>query len=100
MVVLKSKRGPHIRNNDNEEGKNINLPYIKGTTEKITRILKKGNIKVSFSPPGTLRKMLDHAKDAINQDCKKVYILSHAPVVRNILVKQKIISSKVERTLC
>jgi hypothetical protein len=31
MVVLRAKRGPHIRNNDIEEGKNINLPYTKGT---------------------------------------------------------------------
>ena len=46
--------------------KNINLPYIKGTTERIAKILRKENIKVSFSPPNSLRTMLDHAKDSIN----------------------------------
>ena len=67
MVVLKVKRGLCIRNSDNEEGKNINLLYIKGTTEKIARILKKSNIELSSSPPITLRKILDHEKDAITR---------------------------------
>ena len=46
--------------------KNINLPYIKGTTEKIAKIIRKVNIKFSFCPPNSLRTMLDHAKDSIN----------------------------------
>jgi len=72
MAVLKEIRGPRIRRNDNEEGgRNINLSYIKGITEKIVKTLRKGNIKVSFFPPNTLRKMLDHAKDAINLRLQK-----------------------------
>jgi hypothetical protein len=54
-------------NNDNEEGgRNTNLPYIKWTKLKIEKNLRKGNIKVSFSSTDTLRKMLDHAKYTIN----------------------------------
>ena len=66
-AILKAKKTPRTKNNkENEVTKNINLPYIKGTTEKIAKILKKENIKVSFSPPNSLRTMLDHAKDSIN----------------------------------
>jgi hypothetical protein len=44
----------------------ITLLYIKGTTDKIARILKKGNIRVIFTPPNTLKGMLDCAKDVID----------------------------------
>jgi hypothetical protein len=38
MAVLKERRAPQNRSNNNEEGgRNINLPYIKGTTEKIAK---------------------------------------------------------------
>ena len=66
-AILKAKRTPRTENSKEEVTKNINLPYIKGgTTEKIAKILRKENIKVSFSPPNSLRTMLDHAKDSIN----------------------------------
>jgi hypothetical protein len=67
MAVSKERRVPQNRSNDNGEGgRNINLPYIKETTEKNANILRKGNIKISFSPLDTLRKMLEHAKDSLN----------------------------------
>ena len=68
-AILKAKKTPRTENNKGKEKevtKNINLPYIKGTTEKIAKILRKESIKVSFSPPNSLRTMLDHAKDSIN----------------------------------
>jgi hypothetical protein len=66
-AVLRIKRRPGTRNIDeNREGKSIILPYIKGTTDKIAKILKKGNIKVSFSFPNTIKNLLDHAKDTID----------------------------------
>jgi len=47
MAVLKARTEPWRRkNNDEEGGHNINLPYIKGTTKKIAKKLRKGNIKV------------------------------------------------------
>ena len=65
-AILKEKKTPRTENNKEDVTKNINLPYIKGTTERIAKILRKENIKVSFSPPNSLRTMLDHAKDSIN----------------------------------
>ena len=66
-AIPKAKKTPRTENNKEKVvTKKINLPYIKGTTEKIAKILRKENIKVSFSPPNSLRTMLDHAKDSIN----------------------------------
>ena len=56
-MILKVIKGPQMKkDNDKEVSCWINLPYIKGTIEKIAKILKRGNIRVSFSPPNTLRK--------------------------------------------
>ena len=67
------------------EGKKDLPPYIEGMTDKLAKILKKGNITVIFSPPNTIRKMMDSAKDSMNSkfykgvytipcSCGKVYI--------------------------
>jgi len=48
------------------------LPYIKGSTHKITRILRKGNIMAIFTTPNTLKDMLDYAKDVIDPKLQKV----------------------------
>ena len=39
------------------------LPYIKGVSEKLSRVLKKHDIRASFRPMHTLRKALVHPKD-------------------------------------
>ena len=66
-MIMKVRKGPQMKiYNDKEATDRINLPYIKGTIEKIAKILKRGNIRVSFSPPNTLRKLLDHVKDPID----------------------------------
>ena len=66
-MIMKVRKGPQTKiYNDKEATDRINLPYIKGTIEKIAKILKRGNIRVSFSPPNTLRKLLDHVKDPID----------------------------------
>ena len=43
----------------------ITLPCIKGTTDVVARILRKRNIKVIFSPPNSVGRMLDSSKDPI-----------------------------------
>ena len=54
----------------------ISLPYIKGTTDKISKILNKHNIKIAFTPPNTIRNMVDSAKDPINPRLQKeIYII-------------------------
>jgi hypothetical protein len=47
-VVLKTRRG-HNNICELEEGKLIMIPYIKGTMDTIARILRKGNIRVTFT---------------------------------------------------
>jgi hypothetical protein len=37
----------------------ITFPYIKGTTNKIAKLIKKSNIKVAFIPPNILKNMFD-----------------------------------------
>ena len=49
----------------------ITLPYIKGTTDNLTKILKKRGIIVAFSPPNSIRKFVDSALDQRQQ--KGVY---------------------------
>ena len=44
----------------------ITLPYIHGTTNKIANILKKKNIWVAFTPPNSVRTLLDKAKDPVD----------------------------------
>jgi len=67
------------------ENPRISLPYIKGTTDKIARVLTKHSIMVAFTPPNTIKNMLDFAKDLIDPknhkgvysipcSCGKVYI--------------------------
>ena len=41
----------------------ISLPYNKGTTDQIVKILRKQDIYVAFTPPNTIGKMVDSAKD-------------------------------------
>ena len=79
-VALKARKGPWIKNNDGKDvGKKVSFPYIKGTKENIAKISKRGNIKVSFSPPNALRKLLDHAKDMLSPRLQKdVYFVPGA----------------------
>ena len=70
--VFQSVKGK--RNKNKEKDTNflrITLPYIHGMKNKIANILRKKNIKVEFSPPNSLRTMLDKAKDPINPKKKK-----------------------------
>ena len=41
----------------------IIVPYIDGATNKIANVIRKKNIRVAFSPPNSLRSMLDKYKD-------------------------------------
>ena len=51
------------------------LPYIEGTTDKLSRILRKHNIFTAFKPHRTFRNILVHPKDKINKEerCGVVY---------------------------
>ncbi len=46
----------------------VTLPYIKGLSEAVRRILAPLDGKVVFCPLNTLRKMLVHPKDPVTSD--------------------------------
>ena len=63
----------------------VTFPYIKGTINSISKILKKRGITVAFAPPKYIRRFVDFAKYLMNQrqlkgvyevpfSCGKVYI--------------------------
>jgi hypothetical protein len=65
-AIEKSQTKGQIEGRNDDILKSIKLPYIQGTTDKIANILRKKQIRVTFSPPNTLRRMLDCAKDQID----------------------------------
>ena len=67
---MKAKR-TNVRRRTKTQCTKISLPYIKGTSEKLTRILKKGDINVAFSPINIIKSIIDTTKDHINP---KIYI--------------------------
>ena len=71
------------KNDDNIH--RIFLPYIKGTTDKLAKTLKRNKIQTFFTPPNTIRNMVNSLKDPINPktykgmysipcSCEKLYI--------------------------
>ena len=77
-----ASRGPI---NVSRDKNRVFLPYIKGLLDNLTRIQRKRDINVSFSPINTIREMIDLAKHlidlsfhngfcAIPCSCCKVYI--------------------------
>ena len=44
---------------------------VKGTTDKLTKTLKRKNFRVIFTPPNTIRKMVDSLKDPIDPSAYK-----------------------------
>ena len=49
---------------------NITIPYIKGVSEKLRRILQDFNIGTNFKPYSTLRQKLVHPKDRVHKGVK------------------------------
>jgi hypothetical protein len=50
------------------------LPYIRGVTERVKRVLTKANIQVAVSSRNTLRHKLDRLKDPIEQDKERCVV--------------------------
>ena len=61
--IIKAKGSYAGQQSTRQEIKRFSLPYIKGLSENIARILRKGDIHVAFSPINTIRTMLDSTKD-------------------------------------
>ena len=65
MKVIQRARNRSQKQIKNIDGTKITLPYIKGTTYVIARILRKKNIGVTFAPPNSIGRMLDTSKDPV-----------------------------------
>lgn len=84
-----------IRNQHNEieSLKKVVIPYIQGTLDKITKVLRRKQIRTTFYPPNFLRNMLNRAKDPIDPmfrkgicsipySCGKMYIKGTSLLVK------------------
>ena len=63
------KQSTKLRTKNNQhtvEIPKMSLPYIKGTTDQIAEILRKQDIWITFTPPNTIGKMVDSAKDQVD----------------------------------
>ena len=83
--MIKEKGSYVGQQSTRQEMNRFYLPYIKGLSQNIARILRKGKIHVAFSPINTIRTMLESIKDQIDPilhkgvyaipfSCGKVYI--------------------------
>ena len=61
--VIHKARKKSRKQNKNIDGTKIVLPYIKGTTDVIAKILRRKDMRVTFSPPKSVGRMLDSSKD-------------------------------------
>ena len=61
------------RNGEEDQKKHVYLPYVKGTTDKIGRILERHNIKSVFKPQKKIMDLICHAKDKIPLSNPGVY---------------------------
>ena len=59
------------KNTKQEDGAKVLLPYIQGTTNKISKVLRKSRINTIFFPPTSLRNILDREKGLIDPKLRK-----------------------------
>ena len=57
------KTGPNVTNNNATPVTTVTIPYVKGTSETIARILQPYSIRVAHKPITTLRQLLTKVKD-------------------------------------
>ena len=60
--MVKRARLSNVKQRKSTQENIISLPYVKGLSEKLSRILKKRDIKVAFPPPNTIRRIVDATK--------------------------------------
>ena len=68
-IVSSSKRPKKKKtwdNNDDPILNKVSLPYIKGTTDRLAKTLRRHKIQVLFTPPNTIRNFVDSLKDPID----------------------------------
>ena len=102
---VKSKASTQTRRKKKQKEQNqesrgvVTLPYVRGVTERIQRVMKKHNISTPIKPYVKLRQLLVHPKDKIEphnkcnviyeipcQSCNKTYI---GETGRSFITRQK-----------
>ena len=96
-LAIKGKAKQHVHNKhtgnkqltskEKEKKKTVVIPYIKGISEATSRIFNKYNIQTAMKPQSTIKDVLVHPKDRIEQmktsgvvysvpckDCDAVYV--------------------------
>jgi hypothetical protein len=74
------------RDKEMESGRKVILPCIKGTTNRITKVLRRKHIKIIFSPLNFLRNMLDKAKDPVDPKMRKGVYSIHCSCIEVYIV--------------
>jgi hypothetical protein len=75
-AIDKKQRGTHTQNDQTSNVKAF-LPYIRGVTDKIAKVLKRKEIMTSFKPLITIRQRMKSIKDPIdNRQEKGIYKVS------------------------
>ena len=65
MVKVKNRR-EHPKDKKERDSKGqVTIPYVKGTSEAISRIFKKHGVDTAMRPVNTLRESLVHPKDKV-----------------------------------
>ena len=76
IATKKAVGKPKVRQSKRDKSRgHVVLPYIKGLSEKLSRILKDHQVSTSYKPHTTLRRLLVHPKDKIPKEdtCDVVY---------------------------
>ena len=75
LLQSRRTRGPRGESERSEPVTTVTLPYVKGVSEAIRRILGRIDVRVAFKPPNSLRNILSHPKDPmpIEDKCNIVY---------------------------
>ena len=81
-IVAFSNKPRKSRTKDKDENITVNkifLPYIKGTTYRLSKTLKIHKIHVFFTPPNTIKNLVDSLKDPIEPKAYKgVYSIPYS----------------------
>ena len=81
VKAFKRAKSLEIKNHvkEMESKRKVILPYIKGTTDRIAKVLSRKKINTTFTPPNSLKNMLDKAKDPIVPKMRKsVYFIPYS----------------------
>ena len=103
---------PDTNNSDKKKRGMVVLPYVQGVTERMQRVMRKHGIEAPARPHTTLRKLLVHPKDKIEDgkkcglvyqvaclNCKQVYIGETGRKLETRIAEHRKEAEKVTNTI-